>query len=297
MSKKFEKKCAIVSFSEEISSRNTPFARLRLIDEEGKQCDAFYFGYVEEDKQHLSDPEAVYDISGVLNEDGTVKVKDITRLENESASKFHKSIYDIKDLSKELVSFIKENVLDEKYMNLLKSTVLTGGTLSKFCKAPFHPVNNHEGSLLDHIGNCLRISKHLMNLYNVKYDLIFDSQAIYCAIILYYLTKSQLEKKGYCNYEFTEKQKVIGEDTMLLHAILSKIEKLEDFVCLVDLLQSIAKRTYSQTLEGRLLNYVMNLDRVMQTVLIALHNKNDNQAKLEADFNGTKVSLFYPSMQ
>ena len=295
MSKKFEKKCAIVSFSEEISSRQTAYAKLRLLDEEGKQCDAFYFGYVEDDKKHLSDPEAVYDVSGILNEDGTVKVKDITRLENEKASTFHKPMYDVKELSKKLLSFAKENILDKKYMDLLKSTVFANGTLSKFCKAPFHPISGHEGSLLDHVNNCLENAKHFVSFYS-KYSLLLDSQAIYTAIILCCFAKSLLEKKGYCNYEFTEKQKVVGEDAMLLHALLPKIEKLEDYACLIDMLQATAKRAYQQTLEGRILNHVLNLDRLMQTVLMALHNRSGEQTKLDVDFNGTKVTLHYPSI-
>lgn len=296
MNNKFERKCAIVSFSEEVSSRNTVYAKLRLMDEDGKQCDAFYFGYVETDKEHLSDTEAVYDIYGILNDDGSVKIKDITRLEDSKASSFHKNLYDVKDLSKKLLTFVKENVPDKKYLDLLKATVFSNGNLTKFCKAPFHPTNNHDGSLLDHVVNCLDVTKSLVSYYS-KYSLVIDSQAIFCATILYYVSKIELEKIGYCNYEFNDKKEVIGEDTMIMHYLLPKIEKLEDYVCLIDLISSMCRRTYSHTIEGRILNGVMNLDRTMQTLVIALHNKMDVSSKVSADFNGTKVELFYPSIQ
>lgn len=293
---KFEKKCAIVSFAELSSTKNVPYAKLRLIDEEGKQYDAFYFDYVESDQQHLSDPEAVYDITGSVNEDGTVKVKDITRLEEANASTFHKNIYDIKELSKKFLLFVKENIREEKYLSLLKSTMLASGTLSKFCKAPFHPVSNHEGSLLDHVNNNLELCKFVIDYYQ-KYNFVIDVQAMYCAIILCHASKVVLEKKGYCNFGFTEKQNIIGDDVLALHQLLPKMEKLEDYVCLIDILQSMIKKCYPSTVEGRIINYIASMDRVTQMLIVALHNRSQEKSTVVVDINGTKVDLFYPSIQ
>jgi hypothetical protein len=290
----FDRSCIVIDFEEAISKNKNKYCKINLLDENGKMHKSLYFAYSPKSDKKILSEEYVFQIKGEYN-DGLVKINDITVLDNpiKKYSDFKLISANIESEKNKLLKFIKENITEKKYFDLIKSIILKKEVIFKMLNLNYSPYYGVNGGLVEHINNCLYGAKSKLNLYR-KYEFIIDEQAIYTAIILKDVCRLHSTKKGvlYVEDEFNNK---IGDGFVSYNIISKYITDIKDYFCLFDILKYVWFKNSSRTLESRIFYNTIYIDNIMLSVKQCVNNMEEVTDTICFESYNENMVLNYPS--
>jgi hypothetical protein len=290
---KFKKKVVVCSYEEAVSVNKSVYCKLIIVADDGTQYIAYYFGYsAKSDKQYFDNPNNVYEITGTVSNDNSIKVTNID-LTNDVAADIIKPTINVDQEKSIFIESLKIFVKD-KYKALIKTMLMdkfdsiANASLSDF---PYTP-----HSLIQHINQCLKLLQHITTLYH---DVVLDTEAMAAAIMFYAIDRSDTANDSCFRFDPSAFAKVAGSSESTMAAVYKMIHDSKncasDFTCMIDIISALVNERFSNTLEGRITFHIVKMDRVIQTVQTKFKSsKQDGIINMNGQVDRNHV-IYYPA--
>jgi len=291
----FDKECIIESF-EECQSQNSKrlYCKINILDNDGKRKQFSFFDYCpERDLKFLRESaKSVFRIVGVLGVDGFNVARSITPTKSSDADfrNIVNSLFNKKIELTTLVSFIKDNIVKDRYKQLLFKTLSDKGFVKLLVSSPLSQSIAYRGSALQYLNRALAVTKTNIDLF--KNDFIINTDVIYCALISYYLAHVRHIQTNNSEITYSKKAKLCGKKLFYIGEFDGMVS---EFPVVYSILLQLLTDTFSTTIEGRLFKKMFWLSNQMFVFKYSIDNCEKIDDTISVQMGERHFDMIYPS--